>query len=79
MQMRPSPIKRDNVNLNKLNTGIVTTMDSFLTDFRHEKALLHFTGKMMAENIAGSILATQTQRQQWYKESNTGCSLMVTY
>ena len=32
---------------------------------------------MISENIAGSILATQTQRQQWYKEFNTGCSLMV--
>ena len=29
---------------------------------------------MISENIAGSILATQTQRQQWYKEFNTGCS-----
>ena len=37
------------------------------------KALLHFTGKMISENIAGSILATQTQRQKWYKEFNTGC------
>ena len=33
---------------------------------------------MISENIAGSILATQTQRQQWDKEFNIGCSLMVT-
>ena len=33
---------------------------------------------MISENITGSILAAQTQRQQWYKELNTGCSLMVT-
>ena len=35
--MTPSPIKRDNVDLNKLITGIRTTMDPFLTDFRDEK------------------------------------------
>ena len=33
MQMTPSPIKRDNVDMNKLITGIGTTMNSFLTDF----------------------------------------------
>ena len=37
MQMTPSPNKRDNVNLNKLLTGIGTTMDPFLTDFRDKK------------------------------------------
>ena len=37
MQMTPSPIKRDNVDMNKLITGIETTLDSFLTDFRDEK------------------------------------------
>ena len=37
MQMTPSSIKRDNVNLNKLLTGIGTTMDPFFTDFRDEK------------------------------------------
>ena len=37
MQMSPSPIKRDNVDMNKLITGIGTTMDSFLTDYRDEK------------------------------------------
>ena len=37
MQMTPSPIKRGNVDLNKLITGIGTTMDLFLTDFRDEK------------------------------------------
>ena len=37
MQMSPSPIKRDNEDMNKLITGIGTTMDSFLTDYRHEK------------------------------------------
>ena len=37
MQITPSPIKRDNVDLNKLITGIGTTMDPFLTDFRDEK------------------------------------------
>ena len=36
MQMTSSQIKRDNVDLNKLITGIGTTMDSFLTDFRDE-------------------------------------------
>ena len=37
MQMTPSPIKRDNVDMNKLITGSRTNMDSFLTDFRDEK------------------------------------------
>ena len=37
MQMTPSLIKRDNVNLNKLLTGIRTSMDPFLTDFGDEK------------------------------------------
>ena len=37
MQMTPSSIKRDNVDLNKLITGIGTTGDPFLTDFRDEK------------------------------------------
>ena len=76
MQMTRSPIKCDNVEMNKLITWIGTTMDSFLTDSRDGN--LHFTGKMISENIAWSILATQTKRQQWYKEFNTGCSLMVT-
>ena len=71
--MTQSPIKRDNADLNKLITGTGTTIDLFLTD-----SLLHFTGNMISENIAGSILAARTQRQQWYKEFNTGCSLMVT-
>ena len=37
MQMAPSPIKRDNADLNELITGIGTTMDSYLTDFLDEK------------------------------------------
>ena len=37
MQVTSSPIKRDNADLNKLITGIGTTVDSFLTDFRDEK------------------------------------------
>ena len=37
MQMTPSPIKRDNVDLNKLITGIGTIMDPF-TDFRDESS-----------------------------------------
>ena len=37
MQMTSSPIKRDNVDLNKLITGIRTSMDTFLTEFRDEK------------------------------------------
>ena len=37
MQMTPSPIKRDNADLNKLITGIGTTSDPFLTDFLDEK------------------------------------------
>ena len=37
MQMKSSPIKRENADLNKLITGIETTMDSFLTDFRDKK------------------------------------------
>ena len=77
MQITSSPIKSDNADLNKLITGIETTMD-FSYRLSGLKALLHFTGKMVSENIAGSILAAQTQRQQWYKEFNTGCSLMVT-
>ena len=32
MQMTPRPSKCDNVDMNKLVTGIGTTMDSFLTD-----------------------------------------------
>ena len=35
--MTQSPIKRDNVDLNKLITGMGTTMDPFLRDFRDEK------------------------------------------
>ena len=38
MQMTPSPIKRDNVDMNKLITVIGTTIDSFLTDFRDESS-----------------------------------------
>ena len=53
MQMTLSPIKRNNADLNKLIIGIRPTMDPFLTDFR-----LHFKGKMISENIPGSILAT---------------------
>ena len=34
--MTPSPIDRDNVDLNTLFTGIVATMGPFLTDFRDE-------------------------------------------
>ena len=37
MKTTPSPIKRDNVDLSKLITGIGTTMEPFLTDFRDEK------------------------------------------
>ena len=37
MQMTSSPIKHDNAGLNKLITGIETTMDPFLTDFGDEK------------------------------------------
>ena len=59
--MPPSPIKGDNAYLNKQNTGIGTTMDPFLTDFRDEKFYC-----TISENIARSILATQTHRQQWY-------------
>ena len=75
MQMTPSLIKRGYAYLNKLITGIRTTTDPFLTDFRDEK--LYCISKMLSENIARSILAAQTQRQQWFKEFNTGCSLMV--
>ena len=34
--MTPSLIKHDNADLKKLITGIGTTMDPFLTDFRDE-------------------------------------------
>ena len=37
MQMTPIPIKCDNVDLNKLITGMGTTMDPFLTELRDEK------------------------------------------
>ena len=37
MQMAPSSIKRDNVDLNELITGIGTTMNPFLTDLQDEK------------------------------------------
>ena len=33
MQMTPGPIKHDNADLNKLITGIGTTMDPFLLTF----------------------------------------------
>ena len=36
-ELTPSPIKRDNIDLSKLITGIMTTMGPFLTDFRDEK------------------------------------------
>ena len=35
--MTSSPIKRDNADLNKLITGVGTTMNPFLIDFRDEK------------------------------------------
>ena len=38
MQMTSSPIKRDNADLNKLITGIGTTMDPFLTNFQDESS-----------------------------------------
>ena len=37
MQMKLTPDKRDNVDLNKLITEIRTTVDPFLNDFRDEK------------------------------------------
>ena len=37
MQMKPNPIKRDTVDLNKLITGIGTIMDPFLADIRNKK------------------------------------------
>ena len=42
MQVTSSPIKRDNADLNKLITGMETTMDSFLIDFRDEKSSTAF-------------------------------------
>ena len=36
MQMTPSPTKHGNADLNKLITGIGTTMDPSFTDFRDE-------------------------------------------
>ena len=45
-------------------TGIWTTIDPFLTDLEM-KALLHFTDNVISEDIAGIILITQTQRQQY--------------
>ena len=36
-ELTPNPTKYDNIDLNKLITGIKTTMDPFLTDFRDEK------------------------------------------
>ena len=44
MQMTSNTIKRDNVDMNKLITGIGTTMDSFLTDFWDEK--LYFISQL---------------------------------
>ena len=38
MQMTSSPIKHDNAGLNKLITGIGTTMNPFLTDFRDKSS-----------------------------------------
>ena len=35
--MTPSPIKRANVDINKLITGVGATLGSFLTDVRDEK------------------------------------------
>ena len=55
MQMTPSPLKRDNADLNKLITETRTTMDPFSYRLFEMKALLHFTGKMTSENIAGAL------------------------
>ena len=71
--LTPSRIKHDNADLNKLITGIGATMDPFLADFRDDKLYCISTGKVISENVAGSILATQTQGQQWYDEFKTGC------
>ena len=40
MQMTPSPIKRDNVNLNKLITAIGTAMDPLLQTFEMKSSTL---------------------------------------
>ena len=48
-------------------------MDPILTDFCDEKLYYISTGKVISENIAGSILATWTQGQQWYEEFKIGC------
>ena len=50
-------------------------MGLFLTDFRDEILYCISQVRYYLRIIAGSILATQTQRQKWYKEFNTGCSL----
>ena len=42
------------------------------------KALLHSAGKVISEDFAGSILATQTQPKQLYEQFKTGFSLIVT-
>ena len=54
MQMTSSPIKSGNADLNKIITEIGTIID-FSHIISRLKALLHFTGKMISENIAGSI------------------------
>ena len=66
-ELKPSWIKRDNADLNKLITGIGATMDPFLADIPGEKLYCISTGKEISEDIAGSILATHTHGQQWYE------------
>ena len=72
-ELKPSPIKHDNADHNKLITGIGATMDPFLADIPGEKLYCISTGKEISEDIAGSIFATQTQGQQLYEEFKTGC------
>ena len=72
-ELSPNRIKRDNVDLNKLVTGIGATMNPFLADFRNDKLYCISTGKVVSDDIAESILATRKQGQQWYDEFSTGC------
>ena len=76
MQMTPSTIKLDIVDLNKLITG----MGLLWTLFLHTFEMKSYTVFHRYSDIEYCMehFTTQTQRQQWYKEFNTGCSLMVT-
>ena len=67
-ELTPSRIKRGNVDMNKLITGIGATIDTFLLDFRDKKLYCISTVEAISDDIEGNSLGTQTEGEQWYEE-----------